>query len=134
MRKFSIILLILSSCSSQFHLKRAIKKDPSILTVDTLRVVDVDTFVTETIKHDTSFYQSHDTTIIVKDRMTIKHFIHDSVVYIEGECLGDTIIQTEIIEKPVEKVVYNERFFPNWFWVLFPVLIILYFLKRLKVL
>ena len=131
MRTLNFILLIfISSCSAQWHLKKAIKKDPTLVQVDTLRVTDIDTFITETVQHDTSFFMSRDTTIIVKDRMTIKHYIHDSTVYIEGECLGDTIIKTEVIEMPVEKVVYNESWFPKWFLIIIAGLVVYAILRR----
>lgn len=125
---FSIISLAVS-CSSQWHLKKAIKKDPSILLVDTVRFTDIDTFITESIRHDTSFFVSNDTTIIVKDRLTVKHFIHNDTVHIEAECEGDTIIQTEIIEVPVDRWIAPEkRWFeylpPVWVWLLIAGLII----------
>ena len=45
--KYLIVLLILcSSCTSAWHLERAIKKDPSILKQDTLVIpeIKIDTF------------------------------------------------------------------------------------------
>lgn len=72
--KYLILVILLSSCSAQWHLKQAIKKDPSILkknsvlidtliltdsftSVDTFSLSDIDTFVTDTGKVRVTLYK-----------------------------------------------------------------------------
>lgn len=65
-----ILLLILSSCSSTFHLKRAIKKDPEILQEKT---------VTDTIRIETLD--------------SIPYVVNDTVRYTYFKTITDTLIQ-----------------------------------------
>ena len=67
-----ILLLILSSCSSTFHLKRAIKKDPEILQektiTDTITIATIDSIpyvVNDTVRY-TYFKTTTDTLIEFK--------------------------------------------------------------------
>lgn len=67
-----ILLLILTSCSSTFHLKRAIKKDPEILQektiIDTLRIETIDSIpytINDTVRY-TYFKTITDTLIEFK--------------------------------------------------------------------
>jgi len=64
-----ILLLILSSCSSTFHLKKAIKKDPEILqektVTDTITIATIDSIpyvVNDTVRY-TYFKTTTDTLI-----------------------------------------------------------------------
>ncbi len=55
------LLLLFTGCSSQWHLKRAIKKDPSILKQDTIKIRDtVEVFIPEFQVKD-SIVVEHDT-------------------------------------------------------------------------
>ena len=65
-----ILLLILSSCSSTFHLKRAIKKDPEILQEKT---------VTDTIRIETLD--------------SIPYVVNDTVRYTYFKTITDTLIE-----------------------------------------
>ena len=67
-----ILLLLLSSCSSTFHLKRAIKKDPEILkektVTDTITIATIDSIpyvVNDTVRY-TYFKTTTDTLIQFK--------------------------------------------------------------------
>lgn len=134
MRILIIISLFLVGCSSQWHLNKAIEKDPSILQVDTVRFIDIDTFIVKGVTHDTAFIMSHDTTTIIKDRLTIKHYIHDSTVYIEGECAPDTIIEIREKEIPVDRWIKPDENWlkNNWFVVLVAIAIIYMLFKARK--
>jgi len=113
-----ISIIILSSCSSQWHLRKAIKKDPTIVQIDTITFRDTIKTHTELVRVDSVFKISSDTTIIIKENLTIKHFIRNDSVFIEGSC--DTIF-LEIpyeVEIPVDKWIYPES---NWLkdnWIL----------------
>lgn len=104
--KTSLLTLLLTSCSAQWHLKTAIKKDPLILEKDT--VVVVDTLVTAPVTvRDTVTLSNRDTVTITKDKLTVKIVRSFDTIAIEAECASDTIIRT--IEVPYEKVVYVQQ-------------------------
>lgn len=99
-------MLLLSSCSAQWHLKTAIKKDPMILEKDT--VVVVDTLVTAPVTvRDTVTLSNRDTVTITKDKLTVRIVRSFDTIAIEAECASDTIVRT--IEVPYEKVVYVQQ-------------------------
>ena len=105
--KAIIILVMSTGCSAGWHLKKAIKKDPSLAqtsihTIDTLFVRDsvsiTDTFTTKTI----------DTITIEKDGVkTIVYRNHD-VIRVQTIVKADTIRYTKTIQLPPQ-VQYRER-------------------------
>lgn len=108
MKKLLALLLIvsLSACSAQWHLQKAIKKDPSILQKTTEIVVD--TVVTDPIVvRDTVITSQIDTVEVVKDKFRVRIIRSYDTLTIDGGCDTDTIVRT--IEVPVEKVVYQEE-------------------------
>lgn len=121
--KYLIPLFFLFNCSAEYHIQKAIKKDPSILQVDTVKVIDTVQTITEHVEHDTVFdlRTTTDTITIQKDRLTIKHYYSRDSVYLWGECQSDTIIQVREIQVPVEKVVYHESF--DWWKILIFVIV-----------
>jgi hypothetical protein len=103
--KLSLILL-LSSCSAQWHLKKAVQKDPMILKKDTLVVQD--TFVVPpVVLKDTVTLKQHDTITITKDRLRVKIVKVNDTLIIDAKCDSDTIVRT--IEVPYDKIVYVEK-------------------------
>ena len=70
--RYIILLLFLSSCSSTYHIKKAIKKDPNILQdkviVDTLKIESIDSVayvVNDTVRY-TYFKTIRDTIISIR--------------------------------------------------------------------
>jgi len=101
-----ILVLSLTSCSAQWHLKKAVQKDPMILKKDTLVVQD--TFVVPpVVLKDTVTLKQHDTITITKDRLRVKIVKVNDTLIIEGKCASDTIVRT--IEVPYDKIVYVEK-------------------------
>jgi hypothetical protein len=132
MRYFIILLILLSSCSSRWHLKRAIKKDPTIVQVDTIMVTDSVHVVTPFVSTDTIFKLSKDTITIVKDRLTMRHYYHNDSVYLYGECESDTIVKWKTFEVQTEKVVYNEPWFPRWMWIIIAIFALTILIIKIK--
>lgn len=98
-----ILVLSLTSCSAQWHLKKAVQKDPTILEKDTLVVTD--TVVSPPVAiTDTVTLKQHDTITLVKDRLKVEIVKVNDTITINAECASDTIITT--IEVPYEKIVY----------------------------
>jgi hypothetical protein len=105
--KATILLVLLTGCSAQYHLKKAIKKCPemaqiSVYGIDTIFVRDsvtiTDTFTTKTI----------DTLTIEKDGVkTIVYRNHD-VIRIKTVVKADTIRFTKTITLPPQ-IQYKER-------------------------
>jgi hypothetical protein len=101
-----ILVLSLTSCSAQWHLRKAVRKDPMILKKDTLVVQD--TFVVPpVVLKDTVTLKQHDTITITKDRMRVKIVKVNDTLIIDAKCDSDTIVRT--IEVPYEKIVYVEK-------------------------
>lgn len=100
--RYLILILLLSGCSAQWHLKKALKKDPSIITTtldtvviskpislrDTFTLSKVDTFIIDTGGVRTEIYRYYDT-------FKINQFIK-----------GDTV---KIVKNTVKQVVKPEK-------------------------
>ena len=105
--KAIIILVMSTGCSSQWHLKKAIQKNPSLITtsthtIDTLFVSDSVTIT------DTFTTQKVDTITIEKDGVkTIVYRNHD-VIRIKTIVKADTIRFTKTIQLP-PTIQYKER-------------------------
>lgn len=100
------LLLLLTSCSAQWHLKKAVQKDPTILERDTLVVTD--TVVSPPVAiTDTVIMKQHDTITLVKDRLKVSIVKVNDTITIDAICDSDTIIS--IVEIPYEKIIYVEQ-------------------------
>jgi hypothetical protein len=100
------LVLLLTSCSAQWHLKKAVLKDPTILKKDTLIVKD--TVVTPPVAiTDTVIMKQHDTINLVKDRLKVSIVKVNDTITIDAICDSDTIIS--IVEVPYEKIIYVEQ-------------------------
>jgi hypothetical protein len=105
--KLLTLIILLTGCSAEYHLKQAIKKTPamaqiSVYGIDTVFVRDsvtiTDTFTTKTI----------DTLTIEKDGVkTIVYRNHD-VIRVQTIVKADTIRYTKTIQLPPQ-VQYKER-------------------------
>jgi len=100
------VILILSGCSAEWHLSKAVYKNPSILKPKTMIVTD--TVVTDPIVvRDTVTTSQVDTVEIVKDKFRVKIMRSYDTLIIDGGCDSDTIVRTVRVEVPV--VEYKER-------------------------
>lgn len=122
--KYLIILsLILSGCSAEWHIKRAVWKNPDLLKQDTLFFSDTIRTFSERTSVDSVFLMSRDTVIIEKNNLKITHWVHNDSVFIQGEC--DTIFTETIVERkvPVDRWVMPTKDWwdylpPVWLWIL----------------
>ena len=105
-----ILVSSLMSCSAQWHLKKAVRKDPTIMEKDTLVVVD--TVVSPPVAiTDTVTMKQHDTITLVKDKLRVQLVKVNDTITINAACDSDTIIS--VVEIPYEKIVYVEQ---KTFW------------------
>ena len=100
------ISILLMGCSKETRLANLIKRNPELLVKDTITVTD--TLITENIKTDTvlGIESLHDTVYITKDKLRIKTVRFKDSIFIEGECISDTVIKE--IKVPFEKIVIKE--------------------------
>jgi hypothetical protein len=99
-----IVATLLSSCSAQYHLSRAVKKDANIVQ-DTIVKLDTTIVTQEKILADTIVVSDTIVREIVSENVRIRvQKIHDTI-RIEATCLSDTIK----IEKEVEVVRYIKQ-------------------------
>jgi hypothetical protein len=117
--------LLLSGCSAEWHLSKAVAKDPSLLKSTTMIVTD--TVVTEPIAvRDTVTISQVDTVEIVKDKFRVKIMRSYDTLIIDGGCDSDTIVRTITVSVP--QLVSGESGFQRvqryTFWGLVSLLLI----------
>ena len=125
----------LQSCGAQYHLKRAIAKDPTIAS-DTIVRFDT-TVVTESISVvDTLVVRDTITREIVRDNVRIRlQRIHDTI-RVDVVCPPDTV--RVVAEVPVERVVVREKALPlyrrviNMLYLILAILILAWVYKLTK--
>ena len=111
------------------------KKFPELLqTTDTIRLLD--TIQIKGVDVDTSFVfaTNNDTIVIEREKLKIKYVKVDSLIYLSGECEGDTIfIDREI---PIEKIVVQQPPFMQkmreWIIVLLIVSLIVFVIRKFR--
>ena len=101
-----ILLSSLTSCSAQWHLQKAVRKDPSILVKDTMVVRD--TVVVQPVAiTDTVTLKQQDTITLIKEKLKVRLVRVNDTITINAECASDTIIS--VVEVPYDKVIYVEK-------------------------
>ncbi len=111
-----IVVLTLASCSAGWHLKRAITKQPSILTEGKIikEVRDTIVITTDAVQLDTIVDFQRDTVVVQKENANVKLLIDTLLrtVYVEVECGADTIY----VETITEQVILKPEIRPSFSW------------------
>ena len=102
-----------------------IQPNDTIFLRDTIQINDIriDTTFVDIVSFDNGIRT--DTIEIIKEKLKIQYIKKDSLVYIEGECIGDTIY----IEKsvPIDRIVVEKPTFPkqvkDWTWFILVIII-----------
>ena len=93
------VALLLQSCGAQWHLKRAIAKDPEIVKNITVRVDTV--VITKAVElRDTITIKGVDTIQIVKNGVVVDIRRHFDTIEVDVQCPPDTIRITQEVEVP----------------------------------
>ena len=93
------VALLLQSCGAQWHLKRAIAKDPEIVRDITVRVDTV--VITKAVElRDTITIKEVDTIQIVKNGVVVDIRRHFDTIEVDVQCPPDTIRITQEVEVP----------------------------------
>lgn len=123
-----LIILFISSCGCNYHLKRAQVKCGKKLLTDTVMVHD--TTLVDRVTKDTVFYFNQIDTVVVKEgRLTMKYFYRDSTVYLSGTC--DTIkIIKEIPVQVMNTTLSPEFNFWKWGMVVLAILMLILLFKK----
>lgn len=128
-----IILVLLGfsiiSCSSEYHLKQAIKKNPSLL--DSNVVVKFDTLiVTKSVSiHDSFVTKKVDTLFIENEKGWTKIIRHYDKIYVDQFIKGDSF--TIVKEIKVPQIIYKESKKPNYLLYLVLLLVSIYAIYKL---
>jgi len=123
-----LLILILSGCSAEWHLSKAVDKNPELLKGKTMIVTD--TVVTEPIVvKDTVTISQVDTVEIVKDKFRVKIMRSYDTLIIDGGCDADTIVRTLEVKVPVveykERSTFFDKIYKSSFYILIISIIIL---------
>lgn len=104
------VSLLLSSCGAQWHLKRAIAKDPA-LAQDTVVRIDT-TVITEAVElRDTITIREVDTIKVVKNGIVVDIQRFYDTLLVDVECPPDTITVfkerkiTQVVAQPKERTI-----------------------------
>lgn len=134
-----ISLFLLIGCSPAKRLDRFQKNHPYLFetVTDTVTITIHDTIHTETVRTDTIFHIDFDTVRIEKEKLKIRLIRQNDTIFVDGECVGDTVYVTEEIEVPIESTQpkRQEKDNTNW-WIalaiasMFFITFIIYKFKR----
>lgn len=123
-----LIAILLSSCSAQWHLKKACKKQPDICQEQTIRI---DTFtVRDTFSyHDTFVTNSFDTITIDTGSVKVQIIREHDIIRTFIKQKPDTAFIT-IEKKLPPQVIYKESWFKWWYLlIIFAIFVIIIKLK-----
>lgn len=110
MLKYAVAILLLTSCSANWHLNRAIKKDPSLLhSRDTVLVHDTVVTTKERVLYDSFFTTCYDTVTIEDSFVYTRVIRKDNVIKVYTRCKSDTVRITTKIPFQLPPRVVNSR-------------------------
>ena len=122
------LILLLSSCSAQWHFEKACKKDPVICQP---QVVKWDTiYVTDTIEYYEEFYtEVHDTIVIDTGSVLVKIIRDHDIIRAYVKQKPDTVKISKTITLP-PRISVKECDYPWWLLIVSIVLFLLLVLKK----
>ena len=126
--RYLILALLLSSCSANWHINRAIKKDPSILRPDTIVKYDTTIIFKDRILYDTFTTTEYDTVVMQDSFVYTKVIRIKDKIKVYTKCKGDTVRIMETITLPPRVIKEDNSLTENI--LLFALLIVVLFLFR----
>ena len=119
------VILTLTGCSAEWHLRQATRKNPELTKSQVVTVLD--TIVTEPIVvRDTVVTSQRDTVELIKDRFRVRVIRSFDTLLIDGGCDADTIVRSVSVSVP--QLVVGETKFQRvqrfTFWGLVTLLLI----------
>ena len=128
MLKYAVAILLFASCSANWHLNRAIKKDPSLLKGgDTVLVHDTVVTTKERVLYDSFFTTCYDTVTIEDSFVYTRVVRKDNIIKVYTKCKSDTIrITTKVpFQLPPKVVKNNMTDLETAFWAIVILLLLL---------
>jgi len=127
-----IAILTLSSCSSGWHIRQAIKKDPAILLSRSFVLKDT-VYSKEIVIRDSFLTAEVDTIFLERDRYWTKVVRVRDSIYVDGGCKSDTIYRDVIVELPprVEYIKKERSKMPMYLGIFISLLLLLALLLRM---
>jgi len=113
-----ILAIVLSGCSAQWHLKRAIVKDPSILTEKIVTIIDTIIVKEGFQRIDTFVTKETDTLLIYEKGVNVQIIRFKDRIIVKTEVKNDTIR----IKKTIKdfQLIYKDKPKSNKsFWIAF---------------
>jgi len=101
-----LLILLLTSCSAEWHLNRALKKDPTIFNKEKIVVHDT-TVITEEYSHIDSFYIT-DTMTYEDTVLKLKFIIKEKKIYFTATVKPDTIRVVTHDRVPYKVIEYQD--------------------------
>jgi len=128
--KVLFIGIFFSSCSAQWHLKQAVKKDPNIITEKIIRQVDT-LIIRDSIKVEHTYTtKSIDTIIIDNEHFKSTIYRHHDTIKLVQILKGDTIrITKKVVVPKLEIQKWYEA--PDFWVVIFLVIVIIWLIKKI---
>jgi len=120
-------IIVLTGCSANWHLKKAIAKDPSILTEGVVieRVTDTITVITPELQVDTVHEWSVDTVTTYVDRVRIRTKV-DTItrtVFVDVVCPPDTVFVEHTYDRTTIRPIVRTGA-PYWMlWLLAAIIV-----------
>jgi hypothetical protein len=119
------VIALLSSCTADWHLRKAIAKDPTILLEGRVIEYHTDTILVAIpeVQVDTVHRWSVDTVTTYVDKVRIRTKVDtvERYVYVDVLCPADTVY----IEHTTERTVINPRVRTGYDWQWIPIVIII---------
>jgi hypothetical protein len=126
--KVLFLSIFFASCSAQWHLKQAVKKNPNIITEKVIRQVDTLIIRDSVVHTDTFVTKSIDTIQIENEHFkTVVYRYHDTIRVV-NTLKGDTI---RITKKVVMPVVQNETKYDKAFIFLGAIILMIWLIKKI---
>lgn len=128
-----LLIVTLSSCTAQWHLEQAIKKDPNIVYHDTMWI-DTTIYTEGSIKMDTLVLREIDTLTLYDSATKIETQIirFKDTFYLTTKVLPDTIrIIKQMQSKPRKTLYLPVPWYKNmFFWILTIILVVIWLTRR----
>ena len=121
--KVLFLSIFFASCSAQWHLKQAVKKNPNIITEKVIRQVDT-LIIRDSVKVEHTFTTKSIDTIIIDNEhfKTVVYRYHDTIRVV-NTLKGDTIRITQKVVVPV--VEYKPWYEKYLFFLIIGVIILI---------
>jgi len=101
-----LLILLLTSCSAEWHLNRALKKDPTLFNKEKIVVHDT-TVITEEYSHIDSFYIT-DTMTYEDTVLKLKFIVKEKKIYFKATVKPDTIRVVTHDRVPYKVIEYQD--------------------------